>query len=161
MILHNAVTRWLCARLLVRMQAVASSRPPDFVIGERYLERWWLIRRNPLFNAYLHRFNHDDDARACHDHPWWSVSCVLSGPMLEVMRGRDGVETIRDVHIGDVVIRSAKAAHRMIVPYPGALTLFLTGPRIRTWGFWCPAGWRPWQEFVARGDEGRVGRGCE
>jgi hypothetical protein len=84
--MNNRVTRWLCARLLRVLSRVPERRPPDFVIGDRYLERWWLIPRNPVFNLYLHRFNHDDDDRACHDHPWVSASFVLSGPMLEVVR---------------------------------------------------------------------------
>lgn len=145
MIINNRLSRGLCERLLSRMQRVIERRAPDFVIGDRYLERWWLIPRNPVFNVYLHRFNHDDEDRACHDHPWWSLSCVMSGPMQEVVRGRDGRETIRDVRAGDVVLRSAKAAHRMVVPYPGALTLFITGPmrQLRRLIKWvCPR--HPW-----------------
>lgn len=44
-------------------------------------------------------------------------------------------------------------------------TLFITGPKVREWGFHCPKGWRHWRDFCgvptgeARGDE--IGKGCE
>lgn len=39
-------------------------------------------------------------------------------------------------------------------------TLFLTGPKVRTWGFWCPKGFVPWFDFVKPEASGEVGRGC-
>lgn len=42
-----------------------------------------------------------------------------------------------------------------------AWTLFITGPKIREWGFHCPNGWRHWREFVEETDHGNIGRGCE
>lgn len=41
------------------------------------------------------------------------------------------------------------------------ITLFITGPRVRNWGFWCPKGWRRWQDFCDVRDKGFIGRGCE
>ena len=41
-------------------------------------------------------------------------------------------------------------------------TLFITGPKVRTWGFHCPEqGWIRWDKFTAAGDAGAVGRGCD
>lgn len=46
-----------------------------------------------------------------------------------------------------------------------AWTLFITGPKVREWGFHCPKGWKHWRDFVgvregeARGDEKNVGCG--
>lgn len=41
-------------------------------------------------------------------------------------------------------------------------TLFITGPRVREWGFHCPGrGWVPWQQFTASDDPGAVGKGCD
>ncbi len=49
-----------------------------------------------------------------------------------------------------------------VVPEIGlcSITLFMTGPRRREWGFLCPQGWRPWYEFVDPVDEGAIGPGC-
>ena len=39
-------------------------------------------------------------------------------------------------------------------------TLFITGPKVRTWGFHCPRGFVPWQRFTAANDRGAIGAGC-
>lgn len=64
-------------------------RKPDLCIGGEdspYLKRWWLIPRNRFFNVYLHQFLKDDDDRALHDHPWWSVSFLLKGRLREITK---------------------------------------------------------------------------
>jgi hypothetical protein len=43
---------------------VARHPEPSFVIGDHQLDRWYVIRRNKLFNIYLHRFNRSDEDRA-------------------------------------------------------------------------------------------------
>lgn len=140
-------------------------RPPDFVIGPRetpYLRRWWLIPRNRWFNIYLHEIRRDDDDRALHDHPWWNVSIVLRGAYREIT---DTYRKIRSA--GSVVLRRATDSHRLELPIgyygPGiryCWTLFITGPRIREWGFHCPKGWVPWRYFVDPDNPGDTGRGC-
>lgn len=131
-------------------------RKPDFIIGDNYLRRWWVIPRNHGCNVYLHEILHSDDDRALHDHPWDNTSYVLEGEYEE--HTPDGV-FIRNA--GDVVSRPAEAAHRLVIPEGGrALTLFFTGPAKRDWGFHCPKGWVPWREFVDENDTGQVGRGC-
>lgn len=74
---------------------------------------------------------------------------------------------------GTVKFRLGRAPHRIeLLPITGrkslgraplreCWTLFITGPRIREWGFYCPKGWRHWKEFTAPHDAGQVGRGCE
>lgn len=139
-------------------------RKPDFVIGPHdapYLRRWWVIPRNRWFNIYLHQILKDDDDRALHDHPWWNVSIILKGCYDEITpkgrkhRGR-----------GSIVFRRATAAHRLVLPIRNGgmsycWSLFITGPRVREWGFHCPRGWRVWTEFVDARDAGQVGRGCD
>jgi hypothetical protein len=58
--------------------------------------------------------------------------------------------------------RPATFAHRlMVIPkQPPAITVFMTGPVIRGWGFLCPQGWKPWKEFVAPSSKGQQGIGC-
>ena len=132
-------------------------RPPDFVIGDDYLRRWWVVPRNRGCNVYLHEILQSDDDRALHDHPWDNTSYLLAGSYVEVTP--DG-EFLREP--GAIVHRRATDAHRLVIPDGGrAVSLFLTGPTVRDWGFHCPQGWRHWREFVDARDSGQVGRGCE
>lgn len=144
---------------LADMQAWARevmSRAPDFVIGEDYLRRWWVIPRNEGCNVYLHEILHSDDDRAHHDHPWDNVSMLIEGSYIE-HTGDVALERTA----GSTVTRKATDAHRLEIPPGGrAVSLFITGPKLREWGFHCPSGWVPWQEFVAADNAGQVGRGC-
>jgi len=168
-VIRNAITRRLAARLARRLPP---PRPPDFVIGgdkTPYLRRWYLIPRNRFCNVYLHHVLRDDDDRALHDHPWPSVSLMLAGALGEVYRDRHGSTRSRVFFAGHLVLRDARFAHRLFLfkdrsSPREAWTLFLTGPRLREWGFHCPHGWRHWKEFTAHADTGNsaiTGRGCE
>lgn len=144
-------------QMAVWAAGVMASRPPDFVIGNDYLRRWWVVPRNDYANLYLHEFRASDDDRALHDHPWASTSVIIAGRYLE--HTPDGAFERK---AGDVVSRAAEALHRVeLFPEETAITLFFTGPKVREWGFACPQGWRHWTEFVDTSDTGRVGRGCE
>jgi hypothetical protein len=139
-------------------------RPPDFVIGkpgDDYLRRWWIIPRNRIFNIYLHEFLRSDDDRALHDHPWWNVSILLAGEYTEHTIAAGGVNLRKVFRAGDIKLRAARAAHRIELHAGPCWTLFITGPRLRDWGFHCPAGWRPWQQFVNSRNSGEIGPGCD
>jgi hypothetical protein len=149
-------------------QRYIAQRPqPHVVIGEPgnpYLLRWFVIPRNPLFNIYLHKMLRDDEDRALHDHPWWSISLNLGGTLGEIYQASD-FEIHRWFQFGDVVRRGPTFAHRLLVPHGDAMTLFITGPKIRAWGFHCdpPVGWRHWREFTAptaHYKSGGIGKGC-
>lgn len=211
--------RRLFERLAAALIARASRREPDFIVGGHdnpYLERWWLIPRNPLFNMYLHRFLRDDDDRALHDHPWPWCSILLRGEYIEVTAPRFEFEGDREAGFlkilseipkdadvtasyeigggnlqvlmrqsfrpGQVRFRMPKFAHRIeLLPMWTAdelddafdvwldraavrkpcWTLFVTGPRVRAWGFRCPnRGWVHWKRFTAPDDPGAIGPGC-
>ncbi len=131
-------------------------RQPDFIIGDNYLRRWWIIPRNEGCNVYLHEILHSDDDRAMHDHPWSSTSMLIDGSYIE--HTPDG-SYVRSA--GDVVKRKATDLHRLEIPNGGyAISLFMTGRKEREWGFDCPQGWRHWTDFVDSRDSGKVGRGC-
>ena len=135
---------------------IMSSRDPDFVIGDNYLRRWWVMPRNKLQNIYLHEINKSDDDRALHDHPWENTSFIIRGSYIE--HTPDAVYVRKP---GDVVNRPANALHRLECE-DGArvISLFITGPIVREWGFQCPQGWRHWREFTDSRDKGQIGRGC-
>jgi hypothetical protein len=136
---------------------------PHFVIGPRYLLRWYVIPRNPWLNVYLHQFLHDDEDRALHDHPWWFISIMLRGKYREMVDNECFVERSSP----SIAFRNATHAHRVILkrnyrdePQP-CWTLVITGRVTRDWGFLCPQGWRHWKEFTAQDDYGQVGKGCD
>ncbi len=142
--------RWLIA---TRCKRIEQTRPPDVNIGngsDIYMQRWFLIPKNRRFNIFLHRFLQSDEDRALHDHPWWSLSLVLEGIAVEMVQERLGKRTIV-VMEGDWRFRPATLAHRIALP-PGktCLTLFITGPIVRQWGFHCPGGWVHNKEFIHR-----------
>lgn len=150
-------------------------RAPDFIIGppdDPYLYRWYVIPRNRVFNIYLHQFLRSDDDRALHDHPWlFNLSVLLKGEYIEHLPGGSR----RHRKTGAVYFRAGKAPHRVELlkyrPYfnfkhelfeAPCWTLFITGPKVREWGFYCPKGWRHWKDFTANTDKNSVtGRGCE
>jgi hypothetical protein len=143
---------------------VADSRPPDFVIGgatDPYMLRWWIIPRNRFFNVYLHWFLRSDDDRALHDHPWVNASILLEGQYTEHTISAGGVHQRKVYRAGAVKLRRSVAAYRVELTDGPCWSLFITGPNIRSWGFHCPNGWRPWKEFVSNKDNGSIGRGCE
>lgn len=135
------------------------SMPADFHIGpvetDPYMRRWYIIPRNSFFNVYLHHMRHDDDDRALHDHPWWSISLCLAGLIKEHLEDGD-----RIVAMGDWRFRTGKMLHRLSLPFGDAWTIFITGPKFREWGFACSSGWTHWQDFVDPANPGQPGRGC-
>ena len=164
----------LRARIARRLMAFAGRRPPDFIIGgpdKPYLRRWWLLPRNRWFNVYLHQFCRSDDDRALHDHPWlFNASWLLDGSYIEqTAAGRfvrnqgafklrlgpapHRVELLRDY--------GCSSLHNLFISERPCWTLFITGPRVREWGFACPNGWRHWALFTSPLDKGQIGRGCD
>lgn len=99
---------------------------------------WERFKRN-LPNVYIHRFLHDDDARALHDHSWSICSVILKTGYWEVLprpnisadhtitrpndfwRGDvdDVVKVFRAE--GSVTFRGATSPHRVVLlrRYPG------------------------------------------
>lgn len=144
---------------LPAMQAwakVVMCRAPDFVIGDDYLRRWWIVPRNPWCNVYLHDIRKSDDDRAFHDHPWPNSSFLIQGRYIE--HTPDGsVER----EAGEFAFRPAEALHRLeVIPGERAISLFITGPKVREWGFACPQGWVHWEDFTSPNDSSKTGRGC-
>lgn len=129
---------------LAFVQELMASRQPDFVIGDDYLRRWWVIPRNYHSNIYLHEILRDDQDRDLHNHPWDSVSMILQGGYKEITP--EG-EFIR--RAGDVVHRKASDFHRLeMIGGKPCITLFHTGPAINDWGFDTKIGFVPWREYM-------------
>jgi hypothetical protein len=158
--IRNAILRW------------ARGRAPDFVIGghERpYLRRHWLLPRNRFLNVYVHEFMRSDDDRALHDHPWaFNCSILLQGKYIEWVPSNGNAQRAlpKFRSPGQTLFRWGGAPHRIQLYRAGeretpCWTLFITGPRVREWGFYCPQGWMHWKRFTAADDPGSIGRGCD
>lgn len=164
-------------------------RDPDLVIGDPsnpYMFRWNIIPKNRLLNIFLHKFVRDDDDRAMHDHPWWSMSIVLRSGYYDCRPGPDKTEERRWYGPGSIIFRYATDRHRVelfkevwpvfeVRDHPDgrysdvvdvkevprdSWTLFITGPKVREWGFWCPQGWRHWTDFTSGKNGEVIGKGC-
>jgi hypothetical protein len=144
-------------RLFDATWATMRSRPADVLIGKDdkglpYMQRWHAIPRNKFFNCYLHLYWHDDD-RILHSHPWWSMSICVSGSLREyytpssVCANKPLLHTLRFVDRGDIVWRSADMFHRLEVGSPRTITIFFTGPKIKTWYFACKHGLMHWRDY--------------
>lgn len=145
-------TRW--------WEAYAFKNKPLIKIGgelDPYMIRWAIVDgKGEGNNVYLHKFLRDDEDRALHDHPWDSVSILLSGRLREIDAANPEGKIVK---AGDIRHRAADYAHRLVVEEKG-FSLFITGPKVREWGFLCAEGWRHWTRF-ADGEAGElVGIGC-
>lgn len=140
------------------MHVVGNRVPPDFIIGgadNPYLRRWFVRPEGASGGMYLHQILRDDDDRALHDHPWDSSVYIIHGAYEEVLT------TGRTVYrAGSYRHMPAEQAHRLVVVEGPVWTLCFLGPRKREWGFHCPQGWVPWQQFVSGRDKGQIGAGC-
>ncbi len=146
---------------------------PDLILrkqdGTEYLRRWWLIPRNRFgFNIYLHKFMSSDEDRSLHDHPWWTLSILLSGCYLEHMpknmdkwvHENNREEVVKKRYPFIPIYRSADAIHRIeLINETPVWTLFITGPVIREWGFYCPTFWRHHNDFLDPTGKTK-GKGC-
>lgn len=130
-------------------------REPDFVIGGDYMRRWYIIPRNERLNLYLHETLRSDDD-VMHDHPWDNTSLLISGGYVE-----HTPEASYHRLPGDIISRKATDVHRLeLVGDQPSISLFMTGPKIRDWGFHCPNGWVPWQVFTGGYHNGRSDKGA-
>jgi hypothetical protein len=132
-------------------------RQPDYVInspidGTRYLDRWYVIPRNPVANAYAHCFWRSDYGRDRHDHPWlFNVSIVLEGAYIEELIGKSGEVEYVMRRKGDVIFRvGGTFQHRIQLVGAKPFTLFLTGPRYRKWGFYTQDGWVYYKDYLKK-----------
>lgn len=145
-------------------QGLIDSRPPDAVIGRGaddvpYMERWFITRSFPERGEdfpcfYVHRFSRSDPEEL-HDHPWDNLSIVLKGSYVEDTPAGQFTRAA-----GRMVGRSATDTHAIRSVEPGTVTLFMTGPRLREWGFHTDDGFvhhdlfRTWK--YARDGQGRL-----
>lgn len=155
-----------------------TERTPDLIIGAQdnpYMKRW-VLKRWKGFQLALHNIMRSDDDRALHDHVGWNISIILTGYYYEWLFDprADPTKTPvpgsaypygyrRRLRLPLVpYFRPAARPHRLEINRP-VWTIWLRGPHIREWGFWCKQGWVHWTQFTAGGRNGNstIGRGCD
>lgn len=141
---------WLLTTVQSKAAQVCQGVPAK-VIGVNYLSRWYIVPRNGLFNIYLHHVEGDDPDENLHDHPWlFNCSLVLRGRIVEQMRHRSRV-----LRVGSFTSRLGRSPHRLLLQSEDSLTLFITGPKVRRWGFYTPAGWVSSKDYLRADGDGR------
>lgn len=97
-----------------------------------YLTRYTLTLFN--YSIRLHYWTASDDQRHLHDHPWWMLIFCLWGSYWDIQEN-----DVRElVSPGTVHYRKAEHKHTVELISKPTITLLLTGPKTRNWGFWVP-----------------------
>ncbi len=154
---------------IVTANSIMMRRKPDEVITrsmgkavdeaadvDGYMQRWFLIRKmthSDLENAYLHHFLRSDP-EDMHCHPWDNTTVVINGGYIE--RTPEGIFHRK---AGDIVHRKAADIHAIVEIDRGTTSLFLTGKKVREWGFYSEHGFVPWRyyrAFKAEPEEGKA-----
>lgn len=138
------------------LAAFAATLPCRTIFGERgaYLSRYTLDVTRADRHVYLHFFHRGDADRTLHNHPWSGRSLILTGGYRE--ERRDGAHIVERIYVpGDVNTLDVDTFHRVDLLDPrGAWTLFETGARVQSWGFWDRDSdvFTPWRDaLTARG----------
>ena len=130
-----------------------------------YLTRLTVLR-TPWFQVLLHWINKPDSDHGMHDHPWWFMGFVINGEYIEQRASvhPDGFEhCLRNLSYKTVrfLIWNPKSrAHKINMTHGRVVTLLLTGPKTKSWGFYqqdmsrraesdkVPVKYTPWREFL-------------
>lgn len=144
-------------------------RKPDLIIGPAdhpYMLRWTVFRWRG-WQLALHNIRRSDDDRALHDHVGWNLSFVLRGAgYREILSHAWEPVRARIVRRWRFAARSAFAPHRLELPFGPVWTLWLRGPQVKEWGFYCPKGWKHWKQYIGEQDYYKAGtstltHGCD
>lgn len=125
-----------------------------------YMNRWFATADDAM--AYkaedqpvrrVHEILRSDKDRDLHDHPFDYITLIMeggyfeeqpkyadwpAGPRISTWRGE-----------GSLLSRRAEDPHRLIIPEGSrAVTLFMTSPRRRDWGFYTKGGWVHWRNYL-------------
>lgn len=128
-------------RLLWKLTAKLPRREIRRDDGMPYLDRYYLGQLCGV-TAYLHHFHGPDRDEGPHDHPWgWALSWVLNGWYLEhCPRWLDADKGLEERHRTlrrfSLNFLRGWSIHRIVDAKPNTWTLFIHGPRVRSWGFY-------------------------
>ena len=100
----------------------------------------------------VHEILRSDDGRDPHDHPWGYVTVILKGGYFETRYSSQGVKLDKTWHgPGSILYRPAGSWHRLDVPNGMVTTtLFITGPKVQSWGFNVDGKKVPYYEYLEK-----------
>ena len=103
--------------------------------SQDYMLRWGIKTR--WLTIYLHRYAGGDTGEQPHNHPWlWWASIVIRGQIIERRQmPHESPELITRTWRSGVSVMRGEHYHQIEKTTPGSLTLFITGPWRRHWGF--------------------------
>lgn len=122
--------------------------------GQPYLTRYYVFKKPVpwLPSIYIHQFHSSDEDPELHNHPWKSsVSFILKGAYMEHYRKGDTVFR-RSLTPGNLNWIKSDTFHRVDLITPTVWTLFVSGRKIDSWGFWSPITkeYWDWTEHIQR-----------
>lgn len=136
---------------LFRIQRITGYGEEDL-----YLNRWRLFE-SKHFGVKLHQFVRSDSDAELHNHPWdWAASLILAGGYSEERRvvsssdnGRwhDTVQQRFFLPFSLNFLR-ANTFHRVDLLEEDCWTIFVTGPKVQSWGFWSRTSREFWDHHV-------------
>lgn len=113
----------------------------------RYLTRYIIEFGERRSSIRLHIFTGPDHDPCFHDHPWWFVTFVLWGGYVERFAGKFGEQ--RECKVRWFGFRPRMFRHRITTLLrKTVVTLIITGPIEREWGFYTDNGWMNWKVFT-------------
>lgn len=119
--------------------------------GKLYLTRLTLLT-TPLFGIKLHKIHLPDSDRGLHTHPWSFISFILRGGYVELESKMPQTGSLKIKNINWFSYKNTITAHKIIRVKPKTLTLVLTGPKIKSWGYWNRKHFIDWQDYHAERD---------
>lgn len=134
-------------------KTLVTGKPHLRIHAGEYMDRRYLIPRNRWVNVYLHRYYGPDLDPDLHDHPWDNITLVGKGRIVEKVLAANWENAVRHDRVfhqpvqliareaGAVVFRRGHQPHQIHAVTPGTLTLFITLPQWRGWGFHRRDGW--------------------
>lgn len=103
--------------------------------GALHFQRFALLE-TPWFNIYLHKIYRPDEDGYLHDHPWDFQSLILEGSYTE--QNEEGFFPKKPFMMASY---KAEYVHKIAAVKRTTLSLVITGPRRRVWGYQTPEGW--------------------
>lgn len=144
---------WLLSRPRVVDWMIERAKKTPYFHLDGYMQRYWLFnpydedRNLPRYkwcpwSFRLQYIMRADESELMHNHPWNAWSVILRGFYIEMRGGC----LLRVLTRGKVNRLRHRDFHRIFSVSPdGCWTLFITGPKISSWGYFIP--WRDKHAF--------------
>jgi hypothetical protein len=148
--LHEKIAAWI-----ERRGGCRTIYRPNDITGEPqlYLKRYYIVKCR-FFELMIHQFFMSDRG-SLHNHPWASGGKILSGGYYEwVPHHMDSDKPVGMVRYwrnpGHIGYRGKNSWHKVELAEGSAgnvYTLFATGPRVQSWGFFTKNGFMNFRDM--------------